>query len=105
MIRDVLVESMRRGQLPVLAYACIALLFLWRTPESYYPKIWEKIFELKGSIMSGSIVLNVVLVSGWYLSAKSLRQRFKDEHVRIIEERNLLQEQSGVPVKSSKAKL
>jgi hypothetical protein len=101
MIRDVLVESMRRGQLPILAYACVILLFLWKTPSEYYPTLWGKIFELKGSIMSGSLVLNISLTFGWYLNAKSLRKRFKDENVRIIDERNSLQKERGVPIKSS----
>src|ERR1035437_8034488 len=95
MLRDVLIESMRRGQLPILAVVGMILLFLWKTPSDYYTTLWEKIFELKGSIICGSLSLNVILVLGWYFNAKGLRKRFKDENMRIIEERNALQLKLG----------
>jgi hypothetical protein len=101
MLRDVLVESMRRGQLPLLAFAGIIALLIWKTPEGYYPELWAKVFELKGSIMAGSLFLNFVLILGWYFNAKSLRRRFQDETERVIQERNKLQSGLGVPVKSS----
>jgi hypothetical protein len=101
MFRDVLIESMRRGQLPLLAVIGMILLFLWKTPSDYFPTLWEKIFELKGSIICGSLTLNVVLTVGWYFNAKGLRKRFRDENMRIIEERNALQQKLGVVVKSS----
>jgi|ERR1035438_6958645 hypothetical protein len=102
-VRDVLVESMRRGQLPLLSFACVIALILWKTPTDYFPTLWEKVFEIKGSIMSVSVVLNLVLVFGWYFNAKSLRRRFKDENLRLIDERNVLQEKHGVPIKSSRS--
>jgi len=92
---------MRRGQLPLIAFLFIVMLFLWKTPSAYYPTLWEKIFELRGSIMCGSLIFNLMLVLGWFFNAKGLRRRFKDENERIIDERNKLQEKLGAPVKSS----
>src|SRR5258708_24558579 len=99
--RDVLIEAMRRGQLPLLAFAFSIVLFLWKTPSNYYPTLWEKIFTLKGSIMTGSLILNLTLTFGWYFDAKKLRRRFRDENERIIGERNDLQRKLGAPTKSS----
>ncbi len=102
MTRDVLIEAMRRGQLPLLAYATIVVLVIWKTPSAYFPTLWGKLFELRGSIMGGSVTLNIILTFGWYFSNKNLRQRFKDESSRIIDERNALQVQCGALVKSSR---
>lgn len=99
--RDVLIESMRRGQLPLLAFASILVLVLWKTPNDYYPQLWERAFELRGSIMCASVMLNVFLTFGWYLNAKSLRRRFKDENARIVAERNALQLRLGIPIMTS----
>ncbi len=102
MLRDVIIESMRKGQLPLLAFAGIAALILYKTPPDYYPSLWQKVFELKGSIMSGSIALNIILTLGWYFHAKGMRRKFRDETARLIVERNDLQKSVGVPIKSSK---
>jgi hypothetical protein len=101
MMRDVLIESMRRGQLPLICFLFIVMLFLWKTPSDYYPTLWGKIFELRGSILCGSLALNLVLVFGWYFNAKGLRRRFKYENERIVSERNELQKKLGAPIKSS----
>jgi len=104
MFRDVLIESMRKGQLPLLAFAAIFGLILWKTPSDYYPTLWQKVFELKGSIMSGSLALNLILTLGWFFNARSLRKKFRDENARLIEERNELQKSSGIPIKSSRSR-
>ncbi len=100
-IRDVLIESMRKGQLPPVAVAMVFALFLFKTPTDYYPKIWERIFGLHGTILSVSLGANVILCAGWYLNSRRLRKAFEIENKRIIEERNLLQKKCGVKVESS----
>jgi hypothetical protein len=100
-LRDVLVEAMRRGQLPLVVYFFIIILGLYKTPENYFPTLWQKFFELRNSIVAGSLVLNMVLAFGWYFDAKRLRRSFKDENERIIKERNEVQKSIGIPIKSS----
>ena len=100
-IRDVLIESMRKGQLPPVAVGMVFALFLVKTPSDYYPTIWNKIFELRQTILVSSLVLNLVVCIGWFWNARSLRRTFQAENERIITERNLLQEKLGVSVESS----
>jgi hypothetical protein len=101
MMRDVLVESMRRGQLPLVVYFFIIMLGLYKTPSDYYPTLWQKLFEWRNSIVAGSLIINMVLAFGWYFDAKRLRRSFKNENERIIHERNEAQKAKGVPIKSS----
>jgi glucan phosphoethanolaminetransferase (alkaline phosphatase superfamily) len=100
-LRDVLIESMRKGQLPAMCTALLIALFLYKTPADYYPQLWERFFKSRNLILITSLVLNLLLMFGWYINAKHLRRMFKEETERIINERNDLQSKHGVKVQSS----
>jgi len=76
-------------------------LFLVKTPSDYYPKIWERIFALHGTILVLSLAMNMLLCIGWYFNSRRLRKKFELENQRIIDERNALQKKCGVNVESS----
>lgn len=100
--RDVLVASIRKGQFPLAIILFVVMLFLWKTPGDYYPKIWDHVFSAGGKLTVVSGALNLALVFGWAAHARAQRRIFKEETDRIVMERNKLQEHKIGGVASSK---
>jgi hypothetical protein len=104
-IRDVLIFSMRKGQLPALGAMAILALIVYKTPSEYFPTIWAKLFAAKGILLSVSISLNVVMALLWAAHTKRQRRWFQEESVRLIDVRNDLQQrQIGTTLESSEGR-
>lgn len=100
-IRDIVVMSMRKGQLPVLGVIGLIGLVLYKTPTEYFPQLWAQIFTLKGSIFVVSLTLNVVLPVGWAVHLRVQRRWFNEEISRIVGIRNELQQKQIGTIESS----
>lgn len=91
MVRDVLIESMRKGQLPLLSFFFVCVLMIWKTPDTYIEQLWGKIFERERLLLILSIASNALLGTGWFIHARVQRRLFKEETQRLVDERNKLQ--------------
>lgn len=99
--RDIIVESIKKGQaLPVMV-CLVLLLMIWKTPAEYVPKLWERIFEGQGVYLTTSVLLNILLLLGWGTHARRQRRLAAKEFERMAEERNKMQAER-IEIQSSK---
>lgn len=90
--RDIIVVSMNKGQLPILAFAGVIALLVWRMPATDIPPLIDRILT---RLESGELVgwlLTLLLVIGWYSHARWLRREYAEEFERIGKEKSRLQE-------------
>jgi hypothetical protein len=103
MVRDIAVESMKKGQFPLAAVFLILLAVLWKTPSDYFPELWRELFKLQGKMLVVSVAGNVILLMGWFWHARRQRRRFQEEFDRVATERTKLQQsQISTPIQSSR---
>ena len=100
-VRDIVVEAIRKGQILALAIGGALLLFLWRLPDQSLLVVWQDIRDAANRNWLLSVAVNVMLVGGWFMHSRRLRRTFEVEFERISSERNQLQKQLGVGVRSS----
>lgn len=102
MIRDVLVTSMNKAQLPALAVAVLLGMCIWKMPPADVSRL---IFEIKSDLVNAHLlgyVLTVVVTLGWFLTAKAQRRTIYPEIDRIGSEKSKLQKlQLGEDLESS----
>lgn len=92
MIRDTLIASMNKGQLPLMAVILIILVLVSKLDAKEAANILNKIIDLlvKGSIL-GYALFGITLL-GWFVHVKVQRRIFSSEINRLSEERTTLQE-------------
>ncbi|NKC11628.1 MAG: hypothetical protein GKR94_05315 [Gammaproteobacteria bacterium] len=104
-IRDVLLQAIARGQLPVLLTGAVMFLMVWRMPEEAVGSLAQ---DMASSLADGSIlgwILFGVMAIGWALQAKSQREMYEHEIARISKERDALQRRIlDADIQSSKAR-
>lgn len=90
-VRDIVIASMNKGQLPILCGMFSVMIILWRLPPDKLFVVSMKVIELllKGELWS-YILLFLVCV-GWFIHAKNMRRNFTFETNRITEEKSKLQ--------------
>lgn len=80
-IRDVLIASINKGQLPVLFFGLILLLIVYKMPSEVAGQLAIKIVQdLEDWYLAGYAGFGIVVV-GWTLHAKSLNRQI----VRLLE--------------------
>lgn len=104
-IRDMVVASIDRGQLPIFGLFMVMLIFAWRMPADDLSRL---IFEILGMIKEGDIYgwasCSIALL-GWFMHAKHMRSEFFKEAERIGKEKSALQSKvAGVAFQSSEQK-
>ncbi|UJB17601.1 MULTISPECIES: hypothetical protein [Lysobacter] len=104
-VRDIVVASINKGQLPVLSLSAVLLLIVYRMPVD---KVAELAFKLIEHLQSGAItgwLLMVLVTGGWFFHSKHMIKQFKSEHDRIGQEKSQLQHQAaGEKFPSSRTK-
>jgi hypothetical protein len=102
MLRDVLVASMNKGQLPPVLLTLVILSLIWRMPAA---DVGRLVFDLVDGVKSGWLVGYAaagVSILGWYFHARYQRRLITGEMRRIANERSALQSQTlGKNLKSS----
>lgn len=90
-VRDIVVTSMNRGQLPILGMIGVALLLIWKMPEANAAELVVSIVDgLKQGELVGYLMF-VLSIAGWYFHAKWMRKLFSSETKRIGQEKSGLQ--------------
>lgn len=104
-IRDMIVTSMNRGQLPILGALGLAGLLIFRMPED---DISTLVFEILSSLKTGELwayVAEFFTLGAWFAHAKIMRKMFSKEAERIGVEKSKIQNKAtGVNFKSSNKK-
>jgi hypothetical protein len=102
MIRDVLIVSMNKAQLPMLAAAGLLGIALLRMPPGDVSRL---MFEVKSDLVHERLLgyaLTVVVTFGWFLHARAQRRTIYPEIDRIGSEKTRLQKkQLGDDLESS----
>jgi hypothetical protein len=105
MLRDVLVASMNKGQLPPVLLTLIILSLIWRMPSTDVGKL---VFALVDGVKSGWLVGYIAAgasILGWYFHARYQRHLITGEMRRIANERSALQSQTlGKKLRSSEGR-
>jgi hypothetical protein len=90
--RDIIITSMNKGQLPLLAFAGVIAVLVWRMPAADIPALIDRILtRLESGELLGWL-LTLLLVIGWYTHARWLRREYAEEFERIGREKSRLQE-------------
>lgn len=100
--RDIVIASMNKGQLPVLAVFMLIGLLIWKLPETEVLKLWGVLIDKlsNGELLSYPLLGFVTL--GWFYHSRRQRRHFLAEYERIATEKSELQEKlTGTKLKSS----
>ena len=91
MIRDVLVASISKGQLPIAIIGLILIILCVKIPSEQAGKLLFEILDLlvKGRLLGYSLL--VVVVFGWFVHIKLQRRTFTHEISRVSDEKTELQ--------------
>lgn len=92
-LRDVLIASMDRGQLPGMTIAVILIILFIRYPSDEIPELIDKLLNISNlNRILGWIVAGVVVFGG-YLVTRWLKITHTKEIQRISDEKKELQQQ------------
>ncbi len=92
MIRDVLIEAMKRGQLLPAGVMLLVLIVAAKYPSNGLPSLLSAIYKvLLDTYLIGYIGF-VVLAFLWYTLARKSREAHKREYERLGNEKSRLQE-------------
>lgn len=101
-VRDIVVASINKGQLPILGLLSVILLIIWKMPPADMTEIAKGAFQ---DLKAGQYVAYLVcflLICGWYAHTKGMRKQFSLEFERIGNEKSKLQsDAAGAKFKSS----
>jgi hypothetical protein len=88
MLRDVLVQSMSKGQLPVAGMILLAIVAVLKMPGEDVGKLATRVVDL---LVAGSLLgwaLAIVFSLGWFVHAKRQRRVIVKEIERLSDERD-----------------
>lgn len=94
-IRDMVIASMNKGQLPVLAVAFVLVIAALRMPPE---QVSNFAFSVLRHLVTGHLggwALSGLLTIGWWFHAKSMRELFKSEFDRIGTEKSAAQSKAA----------
>lgn len=101
-VRDIVVTSINRGQLPILGMIAVALLVLYRLPEGDIAKLALEVVESLRRGEFWAYLIELATVVAWYVHSRAMRKAFSDEAERIGREKSRVQSQAaGVEFKTS----
>jgi len=92
-VRDIVVASINKGQLPILGVISIFLVILIRIPPQDLSTILSKVIEHLVNNELWSYILLFIVCSGWFIHAKIMRTNFTRETNRMSAEKTKLQNQ------------
>lgn len=91
-VRDIVIASMNKGQLPLVFIGFYVLVILIRIPDTEILHFLENFaLALKNSCYWGYVMF-ILVTFGWFFSAKQMRKMHSDECHRIGKEKSSLQE-------------
>lgn len=90
-VRDIFIASINRGQLPILFVGAIIALIIWKMPEEDVSKFAFEFLDLLKNNEMWAYVLLVVVLIGWFIHAKLMRNSVNSEFERIGREKSALQ--------------
>jgi len=104
-VRDILIGSMNKGQLPILAAFAIVFLIILKMPEEDVSTLAFDIFDsIKKGYLLGYILFIITLLTSFF-SFKYLRKSYSYEYKRIGREKSELQKKiTGIDFESSEDK-
>jgi len=94
-VRDVLIASMNRGQLPIIGVLSLFFLIIWKMPSEDATKL---AFSILDSLRAGELVSYIVLsvvIMGWFFHAKIMRTNFSKEVQRIGTQKTAIQSKAA----------
>jgi len=101
-LRDMVVSSINKGQLPIFGLFLVILMLIYKMPEADVSRL---VFEILESLRKGEFIAYILLgITGfsWFVHSRSMRKKFSDETKRIGREKSALQSKlDGVKFKSS----
>ena len=101
-VRDIVIASINKGQLPILGMIGIALLVVYRLPEADVSKLALEVIESMRKHELLAYIAEVVTLIAWYVHAGRMRRAFGEEALRIGREKSEIQSlAAGVKFKSS----
>jgi len=104
MIRDVLIASINKGQFPLGIFGIIMIILALRLPSEEISKLaWAILNDVKQGQMIGNILFLITL-GGWLTHARWQRKNITLEMKRVSDQRNQLQKELGLKIKSSEGK-
>ena len=88
MIRDVLMQAISKGQLPLALFGIWIIIVLLRLPASDLSKLVSQVLDLvvRGYLVGD--VLAALFLAGWFIHVRAQRRLFTREMQRVSEERN-----------------
>ena len=89
--RDVLIASMNRGQLPILGILGIIFLLVWKMPEEEASRLLFDLIDKLSKWEMWAYFLLVIVLVGWFVHARIMREEFSKEYRRIGLEKSELQ--------------
>jgi len=102
-LRDVLLASMSKGQLPAATLSLIFIIMILKMPSEDVSKLVFSLFEWLREGMLLGYALFVLTLAGWAFHAKYQRRLQSREIDRLADERNEWQKKAlGGRVESSK---
>lgn len=94
-VRDIVVASINKGQLPILGIFAIIMLLIYKLPTSDVMVLIKAIGEKLRNGEMVSYPLLVVVMLGWYFHARYTRKYHSEEYKRIGREKSELQSLLG----------
>ena len=93
-VRDVLITSITKGQLPLVIVGLIVLSLIWRMPEPEVGTLVKRLMDgLENFSLVGYLLFLGALIA-WYLHSRYQRRVITTEMERLSDERNRLQEKN-----------
>ena len=99
--RDVAIASMNKGQFPILVVGVIFVVALLRMPPGDVGKLMLKFLEALERHELFGYVASLVLAMSWFFHSRFQRKTITDEITRLADERDKLQAQLNIKLKSS----
>lgn len=92
MVRDVLIASINKGQLPIAGVILFVIILAVKMPSEQAGELLTKIFDflINGYLLG--YILFVASVFGWFAHVKIQRRTFANEIRRVGDEKTKLQE-------------
>lgn len=96
MMNNVLVTALSKGQFPVACLFFVFLVMILKMPGADVTRLALAILEEVVNYRLAGYAVSIILAGGWFTHTRWQRRTFERELRRVTEERNQLQEGSGL---------